>query len=242
MGDPPDPKGADDLDDREGQNVNSSESEATKVNPVTKSNNPFIDSNDKIIDKALEEGFYPPDAELKEEKLKRKALEAKLAELQKENKGLQEDYETLNLSMGDLKKSIFAKEDIINGLRELIEKQDEETAKLVANNEKALTQKEDEVKASRSDSTAITLIRPENVNDMFKLKPNGKSARNIDINNFKCENESCNMLGVDCIKCSETCHGVPVGKCKPIFNKCKSIYFMCKACEESAYLNKIQIK
>ena len=161
---------------------------------------------------------------------------------------LQKDYEKLNLYMGDLKKSINEKEDIIIGQREIIEKHDEQMAKLVANNEIVLKQKEDEVTASRSDSTAISLIRPANVNDMFKVKSNGKSAKNIDINNFKCENKSCNMLGVDCIKCSgclkwicETCHGVPVSKCKPIFNKCKSIYFMCSTCEESAYLNKIKI-
>ena len=178
----------------------------------------------------------------KDNKDLRKALE------DKEDAKYQEMQDDYNNMKANFENALVMKEEVIANQTKIIEEYDERLAALISNHENALKQKEDELEALGTRSSTTTLLRPGNANDMFKAKPTGKSSKNIDVNHFKCEFTTCNSLGVDCIKCNsclkwmcEFCHGIPVSKCKPIFNKCQSLYFVCKTCEESALLNGVKI-
>ena len=126
-----------------------------------------------------------------------------------------------------------------------LEKQD----KLVSNYEQVLNAKNGELASVNNQiqklqvikgSKPTKLTRPDTTGDSFRIKPKGGSARNIDVNNYKCENPDCDSIGVDTIRCSicstfvcENCHDISVGKAKTIFNKCKTVYFICKNCDKA---------
>ena len=75
--------------------------------------------------------------------------------------------------------------------------------------------------------------KPEANTELFRLKPKG-SAKNILV---RCENESCEQINIDLMKCSicatyENCNKIPIRKIKTTMEKCSTLYFICKACEE----------
>ena len=126
-----------------------------------------------------------------------------------------------------------------------LEKQD----KLASNYEQVLNAKNGELDSVNNQiqklqvikgSKPTKLTRPDTTGDSFRIKPKGGSARNIDVNTYKCENPDCDSIGVDTIRCSicstfvcENCHDISVGKAKTIFNKCKTVYFICKNCDRA---------
>ena len=86
--------------------------------------------------------------------------------------------------------------------------------------------------------------KPEANTELFRLKPKG-SAKNILV---RCENESCEQVNIELMKCSicatyvcENCNKIPIRKIKTIMEKCSTLYFICKACEE-CNTNEVEIE
>ena len=136
---------------------------------------------------------------------------------------------------------------------ELVKSHLEKQNKLVSNYEQVLSAKNGELASVNNQiqklqeikgSKPTKLTRPDTTGDSFRIKPKGGSARNIDVNTYKCENPDCDSIGVDTIRCSicstfvcENCHDISVSKAKTIFNKCKTVYFICKNCDKADLTN-----
>ena len=125
----------------------------------------------------------------------------------------------------------------------------EEQEKLVINYEQVINEKDEELASlnevlqelrKKQSSKPTKLTHPDATGDSFRTKPRGGSARNININNYKCENPGCDSIDVNTIRCNicstfvcEDCHNVPVSKVKTIYNKCRTVYFLCKNCDQA---------
>ena len=132
---------------------------------------------------------------------------------------------------------------------ELVEAQSDDQEKLVINYEQVINEKDEELASlnevlqelrKSQGSKPAKLTRPGATWESFRTKPRGGSARNIYINNYKCENPDCDSIGVDTTRCNicstfvcEECHNVPVNKVKMIYNKCRTVYFLCKNCDQA---------
>ena len=163
----------------------------------------------------------------------------RIEETRKDNKDLRKamedkDDETLTMQYNELKKEYdeFAKvqsddqEKLMINYEQVINEKDEQLA--------SLNEALQELRKSQGSKPA-KLTRTDGTGESFRTKPRGGSARNIDINNCKCENPDCNSIGVDTIRCNicstfvcEECHNVPVSKVKTIYNKCRTVYYLCK--------------
>ena len=167
-----------------------------------------------------------------------------IEETRKDNKELrkaihEKDEETLSMEYNELKKEYD----------EWVKAHSGEQEKLVINYEQVINEKDEELASlnevlqelrKKQSSKPTKLTRPDATEDSFRTKPRGGSARNIDINNYKCENPDCDSIGVETIRCNicstfvcEDCHNVPVSKVKTIYNKCRTVYFLCKNCDQA---------
>ena len=176
----------------------------------------------------------------------RSDYEMKVAECQK-NRG---EYDIMKTNFEN---ALAMKEGIISSQKKIIEEYDERLASLVSNHEKALKEKDDEIDAmGQCDRSTVNATTPatlvaRSAADMFKSKPSGRSAKNINVNDFKCEFPDCNEVGVDTVQCNicskwtcESCQEMQINKLKAAFSKCSSAYFLCKTCDESALLNGVK--
>ena len=189
----------------------------TNANPVIKSNNPFkVDSDDLITDKALEEGFYPPE----------------------ENENAV--YDTMK---GNLENTISMKESKIVSLTKTIEEYDNRFAELIAAHEVALKLRDEELEKNRVSqrSTRIFYNKIESSTEQYRLLKTSKKKRGSSTNcsvTYKCEFDGCGKENIDMVRCNncdswvcESCNDVNVSKLKAVTDKCPTIYFLCKSCD-----------
>ena len=127
----------------------------------------------------------------------------------------------------------------ISNLEDIIKTKEAEIAALKA----AIKKKENQ--------KALKLIVSNDKSEMFKLKPTARSAKSVNIAEYKCEYQNCKEIGVDTIKCNgcdkwicDSCHDSQISKLKPAIGKCGSIavYVLCKTCNEQVILNGISPK